>query len=130
MTFKLLFSRVLRSAFRLRLVAGLGRMRRPKVCPIWKSAGDSGPGDTGASSVRQDFSLNSAKIANSPAARYRLILKSSTSVNETKPAPRCSSSSNVARRSVTERLLRSSVDQNVYTAVTGCTGFLIANQLE
>ena len=52
---------------------------------------------------------NSAKMASKPAmARPAGVVRSSASVRETKPTPRCSSSWRVASRSVTERPQRSS----------------------
>jgi hypothetical protein len=52
---------------------------------------------------------NSAKIASRPAiARPAGVVRSSASVRETNPTPRCSSSWNVASRSATDRPQRSS----------------------
>jgi len=52
---------------------------------------------------------NSAKIASRPAiARPAGVVRSSASLSDTKPTPRCSSSCSVASRSVTDRPQRSS----------------------
>jgi hypothetical protein len=54
-----------------------------------------------------------AKTASKPAiARLAGVVRSSASVNETKPTPRCSSSWSVASRSATDRPQRSSRQTN------------------
>src|SRR6185437_11174551 len=67
---------------------------------------------------------NSAKMASKPAmARPAGVVRSSASVSETKPTPRCSSSCRVASRSVTERPQRSSRHTRTTVDFTTARGF-------
>jgi hypothetical protein len=63
---------------------------------------------TGAHPFAQNLALELGKHRSSPAmARPAGVVKSSASVSETNPTPRCSSSCSVLSRSVTERPQRS-----------------------
>jgi hypothetical protein len=74
-------------------------MGRPSLFPFCRA--QARPARTRSFRISRS---NSAKIASKPAiARPSRVVKSSASVNETKPTPGCSSSCSVASRSVTDR---------------------------
>ena len=78
-----------------------GRPSRLAVLP--------GMGQASPTRSRRISRSNSAKTASRPAmARPAGVVRSSASVSDTKPTPRCSSSWSVASRSVTDRPQRSS----------------------
>src|SRR5581483_12012275 len=71
---------------------------RPRRLPFWRAW--ARPARVRSPKISRS---NSANIANRPAmARPAGVVRSSASVKETKPTPRCSSSCSVASRSVTE----------------------------